>query len=62
MSARPETVEAWHLAEGDELPGGARVLSVQREPVARTVRVATDAPQVAVLPADHPVTVARRAW
>lgn len=57
----PDTVLAWFVGEGDELPGGAKVVSVNREPVARTVRIATDAPQTATLRHDHPVPIVRRA-
>ncbi len=56
-SPEPEQVPAWLLGEGDLLPDGVTVLSVQREPRSRTVRVATDEPAVAVLPADSPVLV-----
>jgi hypothetical protein len=56
----PDVVLAWYVGEGDELPGGAKVVSVHREPVARSVRIVTDAPQTATVPHDHPVRVVRR--
>ena len=57
----PETVLAWFVGEGDVLAGGAKVVSVQREAVGRTVRIATDAPQVATLHHNQPVRVVRQA-
>lgn len=60
MSERVDTVPAWHLTEGDELPGRVMVISVQREAVRRTVRVCTDEPAVADLDADSPVAVVRQ--
>lgn len=50
---------AWHLTEGDVIVGGHRVISVTREAVARTVRVATTEPTVAELPHDAVVPVVR---
>lgn len=35
-------VRAWLLAEGDVLPDGERVVSVQRDPAAQRVVLATD--------------------
>ena len=55
-----ETIDAWNLRGGDELPGGVRVLTVHREPVRRTVRVVTDEPASADLPGDSPVAAVRR--
>lgn len=60
MSQRTELVDAWNLTPGDELPGGVRVISVNREVCARTVRVLTDEPASANLPGDSPVPVVRR--
>jgi hypothetical protein len=60
MTRRTETIEAWHLHSGDELPGGVRVLTVNREAVRRTVRVVTDEPASADLPGDSPIAVVRR--
>ena len=63
MSARSqytETVAAWDLNPGDELPGGIQVLTVSREVTRRTVRVVTDEPASADLPGDSPVPVVRR--
>lgn len=57
----PDVILAWYIGEGDELPGGAKVVSVHREPVSRRVRIATDAPQVATLAYNHPVPIVRRA-
>lgn len=56
----PGTVPAWHLAEGDVLPGDFTIISVSREVRSRTVRVVTDEPAVAELPADSPVPVVRQ--
>lgn len=53
-------VTAWNLTGGDELPDGITVLSVHREARGRTVRVVTDEPASAELPADSPVVIARR--
>ena len=55
-----EVVIAWHLAEGDLIITGHRVVSVHREPVSRTVRIATTECNVADLPADAIVPVIRR--
>lgn len=56
---RPPAVPAWHLTEGSVLPGPARVLLVDRDPVRRTVQVLTDAPGAARTThhADDPVDV-----
>ena len=60
MRRPTETVTAWDLVPGDELPGGVRVLTIHREPVRRTVRVVTDEPASADLPGDSPIAVVRR--
>lgn len=56
-----EESPAWLLAEGDQLAGGAVVVSVHREPVERTVRIATTTqPAGVTLDHDDVVRVARR--
>lgn len=60
MSQRTEMVDAWDLVPGDELPGGVRVICVNREVRARSVRVLTDEPASANLPGGSPVPVVRR--
>lgn len=50
---------AWHVAEGDLLISGHRVISVRREPVSRTVTIVTDEPALAKLPHDAIVPVMR---
>ena len=52
---------AWFVGEGDQLVGGATIVSVSREAVTRQVRIVTDRPQVATVAHDHPVIVVRRA-
>jgi hypothetical protein len=42
VSSGPACVLAWSLAEGDVLPGGAAVVSVQRDPARGVASVATD--------------------
>jgi hypothetical protein len=42
MSCGPAYVLAWSLAEGDVLPGGTAVVSVQRDPARGVASVATD--------------------
>jgi hypothetical protein len=59
VRARTENVPAWHVSEGDRLPGDVTVLAVYREPVGRTVRIVTDEPASADLPAGSPVAVVR---
>ena len=57
----PEECPAWLLGEGDQLVGGPVVLTVQREPVAGTVRIATTSrPAGVTLPRDDLVRVERR--
>ena len=57
----PEESPAWLLAEGDQLAGGAVVISVQRDAVDRTVRIATTTqPHGVVLGPEDTVQVARR--
>lgn len=59
--AETEESPAWLLAEGDQLAGGAVVISVQREAVDRTVRIATTTqPEGVVLGPAEIVKVARR--
>jgi hypothetical protein len=53
-------VLAWFVGEGDELPGGAKVLSVHRDAVDRAVRVVTDAPQAVTVPHNHPIRIVSR--
>ncbi len=53
-------VPAWNIAPGDELSGGVRVLSVDREARGRTVRILTDEPASADLPGDAQIVVLRR--
>ena len=55
-----ESVSAWDLREGDQLPDEVIVLSVHREPRSRTVRIMTSERVTGELPADGPVTVIRR--
>lgn len=54
-------MRVWLLAEGSVLPGGATVLSVQRDPMAYRVSVATDDGLRWTLPGDVQVAVAQRA-
>lgn len=57
-----ERTTVWLLGEGDRLRGGAEVLHLQRDPVARTVRIlTTHQPTGVTLPADQPVVVVLRA-
>lgn len=57
-----EKSPAWLLSEGDQLAGGAVVVSVQREPFSRTLRVSTTSQLAGVEMAyDDVVRVARRA-
>jgi hypothetical protein len=55
---RPVCVRAWLLAEGDVLPGGQRVMSVQRDPAADRVVVATDDGKRRMLYRDDQLVVA----
>ena len=60
MTNRTELIDAWNLSPGDELPGGIRILAVQREVTTRAVRIVTDEPASADLPGDSPIAVVRR--
>jgi hypothetical protein len=57
--APEEIIKAWHVKEGDVLPGDVRVISVLREPIGRTLWVSTDEPRCAFLYADSLVVVVR---
>ncbi len=59
VTARAD-LRAWSLAEGDVLAGGARIVSVQRDPAADRVRVATDHGWRWTLRRQDPVVVAVR--
>ena len=50
----------WQLAEGDLLPGGETVLSIQRNAATGAVRYATDDGGTRVLDREARVVVARR--
>jgi hypothetical protein len=57
-----EVTTAWHVAPGDVLVGGVRVLNVQREPRDRMVTISTDRQPAGVeVAGDHPVRIERRA-
>jgi hypothetical protein len=60
VSGGPVCVLAWSLVEGDVLPGGEMVVSVQREPVGGVVMLATDDGGRRVLGRDDRVVVVRR--
>ena len=53
-----EVLLAWELREGDNVVDHGAVVSVHRDPVARTVRIATPA-ATAELPEDGTVAVIR---
>jgi hypothetical protein len=54
-------VRAWYLAEGDVLPGGERVLTVQRDPALYRVAVTTSDGARRTLYREDWLVVARRA-
>jgi len=61
MRQRPEcVVRAWSLAEGDVLPGGVRVVSVQRESAAGPVVVGSGDGGQRVLYREDRLVVAHR--
>lgn len=53
-----EVVTAWEISEGDHVVDHGSVVSLHRDPVTRTVRIAT-ARATAVLPEDGAVAVIR---
>jgi hypothetical protein len=61
VSRDPDCVLAWSLSEGDLLPGGEKVLSVQRDAYTGRVWVASDDGSRRELRRDDRVVVARRA-
>ncbi len=52
---------AWEVAEGDVLPGGEKVVSVQRDPAADRVSVGTDDGARLTLRRDDRIVVVSRA-
>ncbi len=54
-------VRVWYLAEGDVLPGGERVVSVQRDPALCRVAVVTSDGARRTLYREDRLVVARRA-
>jgi hypothetical protein len=55
-----DEVRAWDLTEGDKLPDGHLIVSLDRNARDRTVRIATTEPASTVLGTDDPVPVVRR--
>ena len=61
VSGEGRWTTAWNLGAGDVLAGGARVAEVQRDPVARTVRLTLLVPVAQVFGEDELVELHRRA-
>jgi hypothetical protein len=59
--SRPVYVRAWYLTEGDVLPGGERIISMQRDPGLDRVAVVTSDGARRVLYRDDWLVVGQRA-
>jgi len=58
--SRTLTVPAWHLAEGDLTPSGARIVSVTRDPSAGRVRIGLSTGNTLNVPGERLLQVAER--